>query len=241
MMQAFYSGSVTAQQQMQRLGVTGNNIANVNTNGFKAQNGSFDSLLYTMVEGADGQLPRSSGARLISAATDFSGADLQETGRPQDYAIVGEGFFALRDCASGELSYTRDGAFTPAAFREADETGVTQEIWYLSDGEGRQVLDGAGQPIPVTDPAACYPVGVFEIQYRDGMERVGSSRFLASAKNGGIFPGASEVRQGMLESSNTDLAAEMGKVIEAQRAYGMALRVVSTADEIAATVNGLTT
>ena len=241
MLQGFYSAAVGAQQQMQSMGVHGNNIANVNTYGFKAEKPAFGVLMHSMVEGVDGaQLPKGSGAAIFSTATDFGGGILEETGRDQDYAILGEGFFALYDPSTQEISYTRDGSFTVSSFLEAGEEGEPETVWYLSDGHGRQVLDTGGYPIVVTDPAAEQPVGVFLLQYQDGLQHLDSGRFLAGEKNGAVWMGTAEVRRGLLETSNTDLAAELGKVIETQRAYSYALRMVTTADEVETTVNNLT-
>lgn len=241
MLQAFYSAATGAQQQMQRMDIHGNNIANVNTYGFKAEKPAFGALMTTMVEGVDGaQLAKGSGAAIASTATDFRGADLMETGRDQDYAILGEGFFALYDPSKQEISYTRDGSFTVASFQQVNEDGENETVWYLTDGEGRQVMNTAGYPIVVTDPTAIQPVGVFLIQYQDGLQHVGSGRFLAGDKNGAVWVSTSEVRQGVLESSNSDLATELGKVIETQRAYSYALRMVTTADEVETTINNLT-
>lgn len=69
---------------------------------------------------------------------------------------------------------------------------------------------------------------------------MGSGRFVTTEKNGAVWMSPSEVRQGYLESSNVDLASEMGKVIEAQRTYSYVLRMMQTADEIETTVNNLT-
>ena len=93
MLQAFYTATVGAQQQMERMGVQGNNMANANTFGFRAEKPAFEALMYRMVDGIDGQqLPKGSGTRMVSTITDFRSAALEETGRKQDYAIVGDGF-----------------------------------------------------------------------------------------------------------------------------------------------------
>ena len=223
MLQAFYTATVGAQQQMERMGVQGNNMANANTFGFRAEKPAFEALMYRMVDGIDGQqLPKGSGTRMVSTITDFRSAALEETGRKQDYAIVGDGSFAL------------------SSFQQTKEDGTTDTLYYLADGEGRQVLDTNGYPIVVTDAEARQPVGVFTIQYLDGLQHVGSGRFVTTEKNGAVWMSPSEVRQGYLESSNVDLASEMGKVIEAQRTYSYVLRMMQTADEIETTVNNLT-
>lgn len=236
MIQAFYSAALGAQQQMERMGVQGNNIANVNTFGYKAEKPSFEAALYSFQNGVNGaQLPRGSGTLMVSTATDFSASSLEQTGRRLDYAIIGEGWFALYDPASQEISYTRDGSFTLSSFLQNG-----QEIFYLSDGEGRQVLDNQGNPIVVTDPNEELPIGVYTFQYQDGLQHLDAGRFAAGEKNGAVVSIEPQLQQGYLESSNTDLATEFGKVIEAQRAYSYALRMVTTADEVETTVNGLT-
>lgn len=249
MIQGFYSAAVGAQQQMYSMDVHGNNISNINTQGFKAQIPSFQSLMYSMQGGIDGsQLPKGSGSLMALTGTDFSAGPMEETGRSLDFAIAGEGYFALYEPATGQVSFTRDGSFTLSSFQEpvedqdgqTDQAGQTQTVYYLSDGEGRQVLGTDGYPIAVTDPNADLSVGVFTIQYQDGLERAGSSRFLMGAKNGVVRSSDSQVRRGFLESSNADLATELTGVIEAQRSYSYALKMVTTADEVETTINNLT-
>lgn len=240
MIQAFYSAAVGAQQEMERLNAHANNIANVNTTGFRAEQPVFEALMYRMVNGIGGeQLPKGTGTRIAASATDFRQSAVEETGRKQDYAISGDGFFALYDPALNEVSFTRDGSFTIAEFQEQDSEGNWQSVWYLSDGDGRQVLNTGGYPIQVEDAEARQPVGVFEIQYQEGLQHLDGSRFLAPAAAGSVWMGNSPVLQGCLESSNADLAHEIGKVIEAQRSYSYALRMVTTADEVETTVNNL--
>ena len=245
MIQGFYSAATGAQQQMKKMDVQAKNIANVNTYGFKAERASFGALMYGMVEGTEGDLPKGSGAAIVSTGTDFSDSSIEETGRKQDYAIIGEGYFGLYDPATEEISFTRDGSFALGSFQqlveEEGEEPYYEQVFYLTDGEGRQVLDRQGYPIVVEDGGYddVQPVGVFTIQYEDGLQHVGSGRFVAGEKNGQIWISDTEARQGYLESSNADLATELGKVIEAQRAYSYALRMVTTADEVETTVVNL--
>lgn len=307
MIQAFYTGAVGAQQQMQHQNVRGNNIANINTYGYRAQVPAFQALMYGMMDGAGDQLPRGTGTLMTLTGTDVSVGAPEQTGRELDYAITGDGFFALYDTTTGELTYSRDGSFTKAAFLEPvdfevpavlqgleaedpaqlpvgivlpedtileagtllpqgaalpdgttlpantilnenttlpagtvlPEEALPAERYYLTDGEGRLVLGTDGHPIVVTDSSAELPVGVFSIQYQDGLERVGSNRFAANDKNGAIVRTDTKLMRGYLEGSNADLATEMVGVIEAQRAYSYALKMVTTADEVETTINNL--
>ena len=128
-----------------------------------------------------------------------------------------------------------------AAAGETDENGqpVIERVMYLSDGDGRFVLSDTGSMIEVTDGDADQPVGIFDYINYNGMEHLDGTRFLAVEKNGGLRVGDGTLVRGMLESSNVDLAEEMTKVIESQRAYSMALKMVQTSDEIETVINNL--
>lgn len=240
MNQSFYTAAVGAQQEMLRLNVQGNNIANVNTYGFKGEKPAFQTLMYSMIDGTEDQIPRGTGMKMSGTTTDLSDGSMVDTGRAQDYAIAGDGFFALYEPSTGEITYTRDGSFTLSPYQETDEEGNVETVYYLSDGEGRQVLDTMGYPIVVTDPEARQPVGTFVFIYEDDLVHAGSGMFAAQGKSQEVWVGNADVVQGFLESSNVDLATELGKVIEAQRSYSYALKMVQTADELETTVNNLT-
>ena len=261
MNQSFFIGAVGAHQQLKRLAVHGNNIANLNTYGFKAEKSRFASLMYsdlkavgTQEEGSaeavgDGgnfeELASGAGAALWTTDTDFKNGAMAETRRDQDYAIAGDGFFALADLDTGDITLTRNGAFVMSELMrpsgEVDEDGqdIMERIYYLSDNEGRFVLSDTGGMIEIQDEHKKQPVGIFDYINYDGMEHVNDTRFRAVDKNGSIRQGDGTLLQGFLEMSNADLAEEMTKVIESQRAYGMALKMVQTSDEIETTINGL--
>ncbi|MBP1757813.1 MAG: flgG [Firmicutes bacterium] len=239
---SFYTAAVGASQQQKRMNVVANNIANVNTYGYKAEKPSFAALMYGNVTGIDEQnLPRGTGARLISADTDFGAmGPVADTGRSLDYAILGRGFFALKDPTTGEISYTRDGSFTMSGYQLPNEEGTLTQVFMLSDGEGRFVLDESGAPIEITDSQEKQSVAVYDFVHTDGMNPIGANRYLPVEKNGEPYLVANPVVvQGSLEASSTDLATEMAKVIEAQRSFSYALRMVQTSDEVTTTINGL--
>ncbi len=237
MIQGFYAATVGAQQQMERMTVQANNMANANTYGYKAESPSFGTLLYGMIQGVEGNdVPKGSGTQMVSAATNFDKGGFVQTARPLDYAIFEEGFFALMDFQTGEISYTRDGSFTLSSY----ETANGQEF-YLSDGAGRLVLDANYDPIIVTNQNEVQPVGVFEIQYKDGLLHLDNGRFAVDPdKNGTVTAiDSPQVEQGFLEESNSDLATEMARVIETQKAYSYAISMLRTADEVETTINQL--
>ena len=82
-------------------------------------------------------------------------------------------------------------------------------------------------------------IGVFDYVVREGMQHLDKTRFQPTEQNGQLYQGTGRVKQGVLELSNTDLANEFIKMIESQRAYGMALKMMATSDEIESTINGL--
>ena len=245
MNQSFYIGAVGAQQQLQRLNVHGDNIANLNTYGFKADRTDFTALIYQNHRGVEEELPMGVGTRMLMTSTNFTQGPVVDNGRTLDYMIEGEGFFALVDLATGEVSYTRNGAFTMSELArptgQVDENGqpITRTMFCLGDGMGRFVLSEMGGLIEVTDPKEKLPVGIFDYANYDGMQQVDDTRYLPVDKNGNLQYGTGILRQGVLEGSNADLAEEYTKVIETQRAYGMALKMVLTSDEIESTINGL--
>lgn len=236
---SFYTAAVGAQQQQLRLDVHGNNIANVNTDGFRAKKPVFTSLMYDFMAGTNAQLPRGCGAYMSGSDTSFLPSATEDTGLPQDYAIEGDGFFCLWDPTLDEYSYTRDGSFTISQYYETDEAGEEEEVWYLSDGLGRFVLSDEGRPIRVEDRFAAQPVGIFDFVNYNGMRNVGENRFVPVEKNGEVQLGNGRLIHKHLEKSNADLAYELTKVIEAQRSFSYALKMIQTSDEIETTVNNL--
>ena len=246
MNQSFYIGAVGAQQQLYHLNVHGDNIANVNTYGFKANKSYFTALLYQNWPGADeDELPMGVGTRMLKTTTDYSQGAPSETGRALDFMIEGEGFFGLVNMETGEVTFTRNGAFMMTSVQqdtgEVDENGepIMETVFYLGDNTGKFVLSGEGGLIQVDDRNDELPIGIFDYANYDGMAQLDGTRYLPVDKNGNLWYGNGKLIRGYLEISNADLADELTKVIEAQRAYGLALKMMSTSDEIENTINNL--
>ncbi len=253
---SFYTASAGAQQTQERLNIHANNMANVNNYGFKAKKPAFSQLMTQDVRGTDDDLPRGVGAKLVMADTDFAQSGFTGTDRMLDYAIEGDGFFALLDPVTGEYSYTRDGSFILSSFQEEemvdiyDEngglTGQEQQLvtkWYLSDGLGRFVVGRDGGRILVESNEQAnetvLPVGVFDFVNYDGIQSVGDNRVIPVGKNGQVRVGSGKLVQGYLENSNADLAYEFAKVVESQRSFSYMLRMITATDELESTVNSL--
>ena len=247
MNQSFYIGAVGAQQQLYHLNVHGDNIANVNTYGYKADKSYFTALMYQNWPGVEEELPMGVGTRMLMTNTDYSQGGPADTGRSLDFYIEGEGFFGLVDLATGEVSFTRNGAFYMSELQQAtgevDENGqpIMESVFYLGDGEGRFVLSDLGGLIQVNNPNDELSIGIFDFANYNGMAQLDGTRYLPVDKNGNLWYGDGKLIRGCLERSNADLADEFTKVIEAQRAYGAALKTVITSDEIESTINSLRT
>lgn len=238
---SFYTAKTGAKAQQTSLDVISNNVANVNTAGYKAQRAGFVDLLYSNVrdpEGVDTQLQVGSGARIEKTDIDFNTSGLQSTDSLTDYAIVGSGFFAVQNPATNEIYYTRDGSFRHSLRQDGN--------FYLVTGKGDLVLDRNFQRIQVDleggeEAAAPERLGVFDFNVKDGMLLAGDNLFSPVAKNGQPFLVEEDgtVQQGYLEMSNADTSKEMTRLIEAQRAYSMTLKMVQTSNEIEQTIEGL--
>lgn len=257
---SFYSAAIGASMQMKHMDVTGNNISHVNTYGYKAEVSGFANLMYGYFEGAEEEMSfRGAGTMLVQAPTNHTTGTLVGTDHSLDFAISGDGYFAVYDPATEEITFTRDGSFvlSETTLDQAVNTNeneddpvlegdITDKAWRLGDNSGRFVIDQAGNFIDI-DPSASMldhtpeslNIGVFDFAIKDGLLRNGPSGFINVEKNGDVQVGTGEVIQGYLESSNVDLAKEMTKMIEAQRLYSYALKMVTTSDEIETTINGL--
>ena len=248
MNQSFYIGAIGASMQLKRMNIIGDNVANLNTMGFKANRSDFTALIYQDHRGVEDNLPMGVGTRLLMTSRNQAQGPVEDFGRTLDYMIEGDGFFALVDLTSGQVTYTRNGAFIKSGREmptgEVDENGqpIFELRYYLGDDEGRFVLSDVGGLIEVGDDTTQkLPVGIFDYLNYDGMTGVDDTRYLPVDKNGGLMYGTGKLVQGVVEGSNADLAEEYTKLIESQRAYGLALKMVQTSDEIETTINGLRT
>lgn len=230
----FHTAATGMIWQQKALDVTANNIANLSTEGYKADKASFADLLYTNVkdELGNSNLKVGHGAKLNKTDTIFDKGALEETGRSQDYALTDErDFFAFR-ASDGTVNYTRNGRF--AVSRRNDGR------YYLATESGDLVLDGNYNPILVTNQDAAQNVGVFTFRNLDGLLKSGDNGYVPTARSGQPtrVPNA-EVKQKYLENSAADLATELTSMIIQQRSYDLNSRLVQMTDEVMQTVNSL--
>lgn len=234
---SFYTAARGVRTQQQRIDVISNNIANLNTTGYKVHSSAFvDLMYYNMRTPADelSNLKAGTGAMHQRTDIDFSATGAAPTGQPLDYAILRDGFFMLEDPYDGEITYTRDGHFQASLRNDGN--------FYLITDAGKLVLDANGNRIQVDteEGEAVVPPGVYSFVNTNGMLAVGDNEFSPVAKNGNPFLVTDpELRSGHLEMSNADISEEYAKMIEGSRAYSYALKMVTTADEVEQIINGL--
>lgn len=231
---SFWTAARGVRSHQEHMNILSNNIANLNTTGYKMKSGAFLDLMYYNMRAPEEDLTRlkaGTGMMVERTDVDVSPTAAVPTEQPMDYAILGEGFFILRDPASGEITYTRDGHFSAS---------VRTNGMYLITDAGKLVLDANRNPIRVVDGKAAVDPGVVTFANTNGMLSVGDNEFSPVPKNGApILMENPRLRTGYLEMSNVDLAEEYSKVIKVSRAYAYAMKMVQTSDEVEQTINGL--
>jgi len=249
MIDALYASSTGMLAQQTSLDVIANNLANATTVGYKRDRMDqvdLDYVPFRLPGGQDGQLGLGSAPGQVGK--EFAQGVFQDTGRPFDVAVQGEGFLQVTR-ADGNLAYTRAGNLQ-------------------TDGQGRLVLP-TGEllqpritvPATATDPAIgpdgrvtvqvggrIQEVGRLELATfanPGGLQAVGNNLFVATANSGAPQAGAGgsggrgTVVQGVLEGSNVQLATEMVSMVTTQRAFEASSRVVSATDEMWGMANGM--
>jgi flagellar basal-body rod protein FlgG len=255
---SLYSSATGMQAQQANLDTIANNLANVNTTGFKRSNLQFQDLLYQQSRqaGADGgagnltptALQTGSGSRVVSTAKVFTQGQLNQTGERLDIALQGDGFFEVQR-PDGTTAYTRDGSF---------KTNATGQV---VTSDGLPVLSGF-QPIPTgaTDISISQTGEVtvrtaagttnFKLQLvrfanEAGLENAGGNLYLETPASGTPElgnpgeQGFGTMLQGSLEGSNVNVVEEMVKMIVAQRAYEINSKAIQASDEMLQQTNGI--
>lgn len=241
--------------QKYNLDVIANNIANVSTTGYKKARTTFADAAYKTIPagalpagGPTNEFRAGTGVTLAAAQKMFFPGSLTETNGVWDLAIGGEGFFqvALPD---GRKAYTRDGSFRvdgEGRLTTASGLLVDPPVNIPADAEdvhvdASGVIRGSlnGQLVELGD------IVVATFPNPDGMLAIGQNLYLPSEASGEArvghagTEGRGQILSGVLENSNVDLAEEMTRAIEAQRAYQLSVKALQTADEMLGLANNL--
>lgn len=253
MTQALWIAKTGLDAQQTRMSVISNNLANVNTTGYKTSRPVFNDLLYQTVRQPGAQssqnteipsgLMLGTGVRTMSTQKFYSQGNIIQTENPLDIAVTGNGFFQIL-MPDGSVSYTRDGTFqldsqgqvvTSNGFILQPSISVPPNTVSLTVGE-----DGV---ISALVAGSTNPTQVGQIQLADfinpgGLQPMGDNLLRETAASGTALPGTPGLNglgrtiQGALESSNVNVVEELVNMIETQRAYEMNSKAISTSDQM---------
>lgn len=256
MLRALYTSATGMKAQELLIDNTANNLANVNTSGFKRSHLDFADLLYTTqkqpgTDVATGQvtptgLQIGSGVRPVGNTKVFTPGSVEQTGNPFDVAIEGDGFFAVQ-LPNQELRYTRAGAFRIDANGQlvtADGYLMNPPITIQNGVDLSKInigTDGTVTGIIAGTPDATVNLGQIQLaRFTNpaGLSSEGGNLYAATAASGTAIlanPGQNGVgflRQGSLEGSNVEVVTELITLIAAQRAYEINSRAIRAGDQM---------
>jgi flagellar basal-body rod protein FlgG len=260
MIRGLYTAATGMIAMQHQIDVTSNNIANVNTSGFKQDRAEFQDLMYETLNYTAGQTSQTTrnptgidtglGVRISGIQKNFSEGDLQLTSNTLDLAIEGDGFFQIT-LPSGETAYSRNGAFK----LNSDGTIVNGNGYELSPqivipDNVTDVTFGTDGIVTATNSATGESQELGQIELADfinpaGLTPLGESLYMISDASGDVLTGDpttdqfGSIRQGMIELSNVALVTEMVDLITAQRAYEANSKAITTTDSMLDTVNRL--
>jgi flagellar basal-body rod protein FlgG len=250
---ALWAAKTGLDAQQTEMAVISNNLANVNTTGFKQDRAVFEDLLYQnqTQAGADTSQTTQSpsgmsigtGVQVMATEKNYSQGGLTQTGNPLDLAVQGQGFFQVQ-MPDGTLAYTRDGTFQSNAQGQL----VTSSGYLVQPGitipQGAQsVTIGSDGTVSVTLAGQSAPTQVGQLQLANfinpaGLTPIGGNLLEQSAASGSPQTGSpgtngfGTLSQGELESSNVNVVEELVNMIQTQRAYEMNSKAISTVDQM---------
>ena len=253
MNQALWVAKTGLDAQQTKMTVVSNNLANVNTTGFKRGRTVFEDLIYQNRRQAGGQssqdtvLPSGlnvgTGVRVVATEQLHTQGGILQTDNSMDIAIQGRGFFQIL-MPDGTLSYTRDGSFQ----RDAQGQLVTASGYLVQPAitipeSAQSVTVGVDGTVSVQLAGQAQPTQIGILQLVDfinpvGLQPRGENLFLETVSSGTPQPGSpglnglGRLQQGALEGSNVNVVEELVNMIETQRAYEMNSKAISTSDQM---------
>ncbi len=258
MNQALWVAKTGLDAQQTRMAVVSNNLANVNTTGFKRGRAAFEDLLYQTVRQPGAQtsqqtqaptgLMLGTGVRVVATEKLFTQGNLLQTNNPLDLAVNGRGFFQVQ-MPDGSLAYTRDGSFKlDAQGQMVNSTGYLLQPGINVPEGAQSVSIGADGIVSVQVAGQAAPQQVGQLTVADfinvgGLQPLGENLYAETASSGTPQTGApgqsglGVLVQGSLESSNVNVVEELVNMIETQRAYEMNSKAISTTDQMLAYVS----
>lgn len=260
MIRSLYTAATGMAAQQVNMDVTANNLANVNTTGFKKSRADFQDLLYqtirtpgaTQAQGV--QVPTGVqvglGTRLAATQKLFTPGDIQATGNKLDIMIEGDGFFEVR-LPSGDTAYTRDGSFKKdSQGRIVTSDGYPIQPDITIPAEAKEITIGEDGTVSVTiagqsAPQDCGQIQLVKFLNPSGLQNQGRNLYSMTDASGEAIAGTpgedglGTLAQGYVEMSNVKVVDEMVSMIVAQRAYEVNSKSIQTADEMLNIANNL--
>jgi len=260
MIRSLWTSATGMQAQALNLDVIANNLANVNTAGFKKSRAEFQDLLYETLRPAgtsssqDTQVPTGiqigHGTRPSTVLKIFSQGSMENTKNELDLAIEGDGFFQII-LPNGETAYTRDGSFkldSDGRIVNSDGFALEPEISIPSDALSISVgIDGTVSVLQAGDsiPSEIGTIELARFVNPAGLISTGRNLYITSEASGDEMTGTpgedglGSIAQGFLEMSNVSVVDEMVSMITAQRAYEVNSKSIQTADEMLQMANNI--
>ena len=260
MIRSLWTSATGMQAQALNLDVISNNLANVNTSGFKKSRAEFQDLLYETLLPAgtassqDTEIPAGiqlgHGTRPSTVLKIFSQGNMENTQNELDLAIEGDGFFQIT-LPNGETAYTRDGAFKlDSDGRIVNSDGFTMEPEIAIPSDAMSISVGLDGTVSVLQAGESTPseIGTIELARfvnPAGLISMGKNLFITSEASGDEMTGTAgenglgTLAQGFLEMSNVSVVDEMVNMITAQRAYESNSKAIQAADEMLQLANNV--
>ncbi|MFN7954388.1 MAG: flagellar basal-body rod protein FlgG [bacterium] len=260
MIRALHTAATGLDAQQLEIDNITNNLANVNTTGFKRARAEFQDLLYENLtapgtqDAAGTETPTGTqighGVRTVAIRRFFGQGPVRNTGNPLDVTIDGDGFFQVTR-PEGDIAYTRAGAFSLSSQGQlvtADGIPIEPSIQIPPDAS--DVTISADGTVSAMQPGQTTPTQLGQLTLArfanpPGLQAIGGNLFLETAASGApttgnpSSDGLGKLEQGFLEGSNVNVAEELVSMIVAQRAYEINSRTVRVADEMMQLANNM--
>ncbi|MEW5790354.1 flagellar basal-body rod protein FlgG [Thermithiobacillus tepidarius DSM 3134] len=258
MIRSLWIAKTGLDAQQHQMDVISNNLANVNTTGFKRARAVFEDLLYQNVRQAGSQssqqtmlpsgLQMGTGVRTVATEKIHTQGNLTQTGNSLDLAINGNGFFQVL-MPDGTLAYSRDGSFQiDSQGQLVTASGYPVQPAITLPANVLSVSVGTDGTVSVTQPGTAAPVQVGSLQLATfvnpaGLQSIGDNLYQETGASGAPATnqpgtnGTGVINQGYLETSNVNVVEEMVNMITTQRAYEINSKAVHTADQMLQYVN----
>jgi len=252
-MESLWVAQTGLEAQQTRMAVVSQNLANVNTTGYKRSRAIFEDLLYQNVVQAGGLTSQDSesptglnlgtGVRIVATDKLFDQGNVINTNNAFDMAIQGRGFFEIL-LPDGSQAYTRDGTFQlDPEGQLVTSSGYAMQPSITIPNGAQSATIGVDGVVSVVLPGQADPVQIGTLQLTDfvnpaGLQPRGQNLYIETVASGPAQPGSpglnglGTVIQGALETSNVNVVQELVNMIETQRAYEMSSRAIATSDEM---------